>query len=63
VKACPEVCRVFCATSNPLLAIVAETVQGRGIMGVVDGFAPKGVETEPDVRARTEFLRKIGYKR
>jgi adenosine/AMP kinase len=63
VKACPEVCRVFCATANPLQIIVAETGQGRGVLGVVDGFAPKGVETEPDVRARTEFLRKIGYKR
>jgi adenosine/AMP kinase len=63
VKACPEVCRVFCATSNPLLAIVAETRQGRGVLGVVDGFAPKGVEMESDVKARTEFLRKIGYKR
>jgi adenosine/AMP kinase len=57
VKACPEVCRVFCATSNPLLAIVAETRQGRGVLGVVDGFAPKGVEMESDVKARTEFLR------
>jgi len=63
VKACPEVCRVFCATANPLQAIIAETGQGRGVLGVVDGFAPKGIETEPDVKARTEFLRKIGYKR
>lgn len=57
------VCSVFCATSNPVEAIVAETDQGRGILGVVDGFSPKGVETEVDVRARREFLRKIGYKR
>ncbi len=63
VKACQEVCRIFCATSNPLEVIVAETGQGRGIMGVVDGFPPKGVETEADVKARREFLRKIGYKR
>ncbi len=63
VKACQEVCQVYCATSNPLEVIVAETSQGRGIMGVVDGFPPKGVEMEPDVKARREFLRKIGYKR
>jgi adenosine/AMP kinase len=63
VKSCQEVCRVFCATANPLQVIVAETGQGRGVLGVVDGFAPKGIETEPDARARTEFLRKIGYKR
>jgi adenosine/AMP kinase len=63
VKACPEVCRVFCATANPLQMIIAETDQGRGVLGVVDGFPPKGVESELDVRARREFLRKIGYKR
>ena len=63
VKSCPEVCRVYCATANPLQVIVAETGQGRGILGVVDGFCPKGIETGPDVNARTEFLRKIGYKR
>jgi uncharacterized protein len=63
VKACPEVCRIFCATANPLEVIVAETDQGRGVLGVVDGYPPKGVETEPDVKARREFLRKIGYKR
>jgi adenosine/AMP kinase len=63
VKSCPEVCHVYCATSNPLEAIIAETGQGRGIMGVVDGFPPKGVETDADVKARREFLRKIGYKR
>ncbi len=63
VKACQEVCRVYCATSNPLEVIVAESSQGRGIMGVIDGFPPKGVETEADVKARREFLRKIGYKR
>ena len=63
LKACPEVCHIYCATSNPLEVIVAETDQGRGIMGVVDGFPPKGVEAEADVKARREFLRKIGYKR
>jgi len=63
VKSCSEVCHVFCATANPLEVIVAETDQGRGVLGVVDGFSPKGVETEADVKARKEFLRKIGYKR
>jgi adenosine/AMP kinase len=63
VKACPEVCHVYCATANPLQVIVAESDQGRGILGVIDGYSPKGVETEADVRARREFLRKIGYKR
>jgi uncharacterized protein len=63
IKACPEVCHVFCATANPLEVIVAETDQGRGVLGVVDGFSPKGVETERDVQARREFLRKIGYKK
>lgn len=63
IKACPEVCRILCATANPIEIIVAETDQGRGIMGVVDGFSPKGVETENDANARREFLRKIGYKR
>jgi uncharacterized protein len=63
VKACSEVCHVFCATANPLEIIVAETDQGRGVLGVVDGFSPKGVETEVDAKARRDFLRKIGYKR
>jgi uncharacterized protein len=63
IKACSEVCSVFCATANPLEVIVAETDQGRGVLGVVDGFSPKGVETEADVKSRKEFLRKIGYKR
>jgi len=62
VKGVPEVCSVFCATANPCEVIVAETSGGRGIMGVVDGTAPKGIETGEDVRQRTEFLRKIGYK-
>jgi uncharacterized protein len=62
IKNVPEVCRIYCATANPVQVVVAETEQGRGIMGVVDGFMPKGVETEKDVLARKEFLRKIGYK-
>jgi len=63
IKHVPEVCRVICATANPLQAIVAETEQGRALLGVVDGFPPLGVETEEHVAHRKEFLRKIGYKR
>jgi adenosine/AMP kinase len=63
IKACSEVCTVFCATANPVEAIIAETNQGRGVLGVVDGFSPKGIEAEGDARSRREFLRKIGYKR
>ena len=63
VKHCPEVCHIFCATANPLEVIVAETEQGRGIVGVIDGLPPQGVETGSDEAARREFLRKIGYKR
>jgi uncharacterized protein len=63
IKDVPEVCSIHCATANPVEVIVAETEQGRGLLGVVDGFPPKGVETEADVRVRQEFLRKIGYKR
>jgi len=59
----PEVCSIFCATANPVQVIVARTEQGRGVMGVIDGSAPKGVEGAPDVEARHSFLRKIGYKR
>jgi hypothetical protein len=62
VKAVPEVCNIYLATANPFQIIVAETEQGRGILGVVDGFASKGIETEKDVRERKDFLRKIGYK-
>lgn len=62
VKAVPEVCRIFCATANPAEVIVAETEQGRAILGVVDGVKPKGVESEQDVHHRKEFLRTIGYK-
>jgi adenosine/AMP kinase len=62
VKNCPEVCRVFCATANPLEVIVASGAQGKGILGVIDGFSPKGVETVADKVRRREFLRTIGYK-
>ena len=63
VKLCPEVARVFCATANPVQALVAGTDQGRGMVGVVDGSSPRGVEDEAARAARREFLRKIGYKR
>ncbi len=62
VKNCPEVCSIYCATANPVEVIIAETGQGRGILGVIDGFSPKGVETDSDKAHRKEFLRKIGYK-
>jgi adenosine/AMP kinase len=63
IKAVDEVCRIFCATANPLQVIVAETDQGRGVLGVIDGQSPQGIEGEDDKRERIEFLRKIGYKR
>ena len=63
IRRVPEVCSIYCATANPLQVIVAQTEQGRGIMGVVDGSSPKGVEEPGDVTARKDFLRKIGYKR
>lgn len=62
VKRVPEVCRIFCATANPVEVILAETDQGRGILGVVDGFKTKGIETEEDVEERKGLLRAIGYK-
>jgi adenosine/AMP kinase len=62
VKSVPEVCNIYLATANPFQVILAETEQGRGVLGVIDGFASKGVETEKDVVERKEFLRKIGYK-
>ncbi len=62
IKACPEVCSIFCATANPVQVVVAETEQGRGILGVIDGCSPKGVENEKDTQNRKQFLRKIGYK-
>ncbi|HTT12097.1 MAG TPA: adenosine-specific kinase [Burkholderiaceae bacterium] len=62
VKAVPEVCAVYCATANPTQVIVADTGDGRGILGVVDGVKSKGVETEPDIAARKQLLRRFGYK-
>ena len=62
VKAVPEVCAILAATANPLEIIIAETEQGRGIIGVIDGYKSKGVESEENVRERREFVRKIGYK-
>jgi hypothetical protein len=62
VKNVPEVCRIFCATANPVEVILAETAQGRGVIGVIDGFKSKGIETEKDVADRKALLRKIGYK-
>src|SRR5215469_7338841 len=62
LKMVPEVCRLFCATANPTEVVLAETGQGRGILGVVDGFSPKGVEDEGEIKWRKDFLRQIGYK-
>lgn len=63
IKQCFEVCNIFCATANPVEVVVAVTEQGRGVMGVIDGSSPKGVEGPDDVKARKEFLRQIGYKK
>lgn len=63
IKACPEVCRIFCATANPVQAVVAKSKQGAGILGVIDGFSPKGIETEADQEKRKALLQAIGYKR
>lgn len=63
IKDVPEVCGIFCATANPVEVVVAESGQGRGILGVIDGSSPKGVETDEDAKARRTFLRQIGYKR
>ena len=63
IKDVPEVCNIICATANPVEVIVAETAQGRGVLGVIDGSSPKGLETGADGAQRHEFLRKIGYKR
>ncbi len=62
LKNVAEVCQIFCATANPVEVVVAETEQGRGILGVVDGVKTKGIETEADIKTRKEFLRKLGYK-
>lgn len=62
IKDCFEVCSIYCATANPVEVIVAQTEQGRGVLGVIDGYAPKGVEGPEDVKHRKEFLRQIGYK-
>lgn len=62
IKNCPEVCRIFCATANPLEVVVGATEQGKGILGVIDGSSPKGVEAPADKEQRKGFLRKIGYK-
>ena len=62
IKQTPEVCTIYAATANPLEIIIAETAQGRGIMGVIDGLKTKGIETDQNVRERRDFLRKIGYK-
>lgn len=63
IKLCPEVCRIFCATANPVQVILAQTEQGRGILGVVDGLSPKGVEEEPGRAWRRDILRQFGYKK
>ncbi len=62
IKSVPEVCRIFCATANPTEVLIVETGQGRGIIGVVDGFASKGIETDADIQTRKELLRTFGYK-
>ncbi len=62
IKSVPEVCRIFCATANPTEVVLAETEQGRGVLGVVDGFRPQGVEGAEDIEWRRSLLRKIGYK-
>ena len=63
IKLCPEVCRIFCATANPVQVILAQTEQGRGILGVVDGLSPKGVEDETGRTWRRDILRQFGYKK
>ncbi len=62
IRNVPEVCTIFCATQNPVDVIIAETDEGRGILGVIDGFKSKGIETDEDIRVRKDFIRRIGYK-
>ncbi|MEA5551314.1 adenosine-specific kinase [Anabaena cylindrica UHCC 0172] len=62
IKQCPEVCTIYCATANPVQVILAETSQGQGILGVIDGFSPKGIEGTKDIKSRQDLLRHIGYK-
>jgi uncharacterized protein len=62
VRAVPEVCRIYCATANPLEVVVAQTEQGRGILGVIDGARSRGIETDEDIAERTALLRRFGYK-
>jgi len=63
IKNCPEICSIFCATANEVEVVIAQTDLGRGLLGVIDGNSPKGIETDKDVQERKEFLRMIGYKR
>lgn len=63
VKACREVVNIFCATANPVQVILAKSEQGKGILGVIDGFSPKGIELDTDITHRKKFLQDIGYKR
>ncbi|TFB08350.1 adenosine monophosphate-protein transferase [Candidatus Atribacteria bacterium MT.SAG.1] len=63
IKNCPEICSIFCATANEVEVVIAQTDLGRGLLGVIDGNSPKGIETDKDVKERKEFLRMIGYKR
>ena len=63
VKACREVATIYCASANPVQVILSETEQGRGVLGVIDGYSPKGIELDTDISHRKKFLRDIGYKR
>ncbi len=63
IKACREVANIFCATANPVEVIIAKTEQGKGVLGVIDGSSPKGIELDTDITHRKKFLRDIGYKR